>query len=128
MRTLDALPREGHLLWRISVPPALGWRVGEVLAPLDAHIAYDWAGGLVWASVLETDPQAVGAAIRAIARELGGHAVLVRAPPALRASLLPAARTDAGADQGHKALHRRLKAAFDPHGILNPGVDLAGEL
>jgi glycolate oxidase FAD binding subunit len=134
MRTLDALPREGHLLWRISVPPALGWRVGEVLAPLNAHSAYDWAGGLVWAAVPETAPrdggaQAAGAGIRAIARALGGHAVLVRAPPALRASLLPAAaQADAGGDQGLKALHQRLKAAFDPHGILNPGVDLAGEL
>jgi len=139
MRTLDALPREGHLLWRISVPPALGWRVGEVLASLDAHIAYDWAGGLVWAAIPETAPrdggaradgaQAVGAGIRAIARALGGHAVLVRAPPAPRASLLPAAaQADAGGDLGLKALHQRLKAAFDPHGILNPGVDMAGEL
>jgi FAD/FMN-containing dehydrogenase len=54
--------------------------------------------------------------------------VLVRAAPALRESLRAAEPTAAGADQGLKALHQRLKAAFDPHGILNPGVDLAGEL
>jgi len=138
MRTLDVLPREGHVLWRISVPPAHGWRVGELLASSDAQYVYDWAGGLVWAAVPETAPreggaeadgaQAIGTGIRAIARSLGGHAVLVRAPPALRASLLAAAPAAAFGDQGLRRLHQRLKAAFDPHGILNPGVDLADEL
>jgi glycolate oxidase FAD binding subunit len=128
VRTLDALPREGHLLWRISVPPALGWRVAELLASNDLHYVYDWAGGLVWAAVPETAPRGEGARIRAIARSLGGHAVLVRAPPALRESLLAAAPAAVDGDQGLRQLHQRLKAAFDPHGILNPGVDLAGEL
>jgi len=137
VRTLDALPREGHVLWRISVPPALGWRVGELLASNDARYVYDWAGGLVWVAVAESalrggardgGAQAEGAGIRAIARSLGGHAVLVRAPPALRESLRAAEPAATGGDQGLKALHQRLKAAFDPHGILNPGVDLAGEL
>src|ERR1019366_635223 len=97
MRTLDVLPGEGHVLWRISVPPAQGWRVGELLASSDAQYVYDWAGGLGWAAVPETAPReggaeadgahAIGTGIRAFARSLGGHAVLVRAPPALRASL-----------------------------------------
>jgi len=128
MRTLDALPREGHVLWRISVPPALGWRVGESLASNGARYVYDWAGGLVWAAVPETALRSGGARIRAIARSLGGHAVLVRAPPALRESLLAGPPAVVDADQGLKVLHQRLKAAFDPQGILNPGVDLAGEL
>jgi hypothetical protein len=54
--------------------------------------------------------------------------VLVRAPPALRESLLAGTPALADVDQGLRVLHQRLKAAFDPHGILNPGVDLAGEL
>jgi glycolate oxidase FAD binding subunit len=143
VRTLDALPREAHVLWRISVPPALGWRVGELLASNEVHYVYDWAGGLVWAAVPVTalrgsgardngtqvgGAQADGARIRAIARSLGGHAVLVRAPPALRESLLAGTPALADVDQGLRVLHQRLKAAFDPHGILNPGIDLAGEL
>jgi glycolate oxidase FAD binding subunit len=133
VRTLEALPREGHVLWRISVPPALGWRVGELLASNDARYVYDWAGGLVWGAIPETAMQGGGARadgtrIRAIARSLGGHATLVRAPPALRESMLAAAPVAADADQGLKVLHQRLKAAFDPHGILNPGLDLSGEL
>jgi FAD/FMN-containing dehydrogenase len=45
---------------------------------------------------------------------------LIRAPLALRES-----RTaDADGDHGLKRLHQRLKAAFDPREILNPGLDL----
>ena len=43
-------------------------------------------------------------------------------------SLLAAAPAAVDGDQGLRQLHQRLKAAFDPYGILNPGVDLAGEL
>ncbi len=34
----------------------------------------------------------------------------------------------ADAHDGMRRLHARLKAAFDPCGILNPGLDLAAEL
>jgi glycolate oxidase FAD binding subunit len=129
VRTLDALPREGHVLWRISVPPVRGWQVGALLATNDVRYVYDWAGALVWAAVPESAPRdggapADGVRVRSIARSLGGHAVLIRAPLAMRASLLAAADVD----EGLRRLHERLKAAFDPHGILNPGVDLASEL
>jgi len=57
---------------------------------------------------------------------------LIRAPPAMRAALSPADRSArAGAADAHgemRRLHARLKAAFDPRGILNPGLDLAAEL
>jgi glycolate oxidase FAD binding subunit len=130
IRTLDALPREGYVLWRISVPPARGWQVQSLLASSDVHLAYDWAGGLVWAAVPEDAaydahaPHAAGERIRALARSLGGHAWLVRAPPAMRESL----SRGADGDQALKCLHERVKAAFDPHGILNPGLDLAAGL
>ncbi|MGO9515197.1 MAG: glycolate oxidase subunit GlcE [Steroidobacteraceae bacterium] len=122
VRTLDALPRAGHVLWRISVPPARGWQVPSLLASDCVRYVYDWAGALVWAAVPENDPHAAGAQIRAIARSLGGHARLIRAPPAMRETLVPA-----DAEQGLKSLQQRLKAAFDPQGILNPGLDLTAE-
>jgi glycolate oxidase FAD binding subunit len=140
IRTLDALPHAGHMLWRISVPPARGWQVQSLIASSDAHYVYDWAGGLVWAAVPDDVPHGAGgpydaggpdsaaARIPSIARSLGGHAQLVRARVAMRESLSRAAGGwAAGGDQGLKRLHERLKTAFDPRGILNPGLDLAAE-
>jgi glycolate oxidase FAD binding subunit len=137
VRSLDVLPRQGHLLWRLSVPPARGWRVQPLLAWAGARYVYDWAGGLVWAAVPEdaaparTEP-VHAARVRAAARSLGGHAALIRAPAAMREALSRAEHTAlpgaADALGGMRALHARLKAAFDPCGILNPGLDLAAEL
>lgn len=90
-------------LWRLSVPPA---------APplnLPGKWLTDWGGAQRW---LKSDAPA--AEIRQAATTAGGHALLFRGgdrasgvfqplPPALR------------------ALHRRLKQAFDPQRILNPG-------
>jgi len=53
---------------------------------------------------------------RAIA-EFGGHATLIRAERATRASL----DVFQPLDLGLTALTKKLKAAFDPAGILNPG-------
>ena len=140
--TLDSLPRADHVLWRISVPPARGWQVRSLLAEDDAHYLYDWAGALVWAAIPERAAHAGGSQLPAIARSLGGHATLIRAPQALREALAAAtagaAAGDgpaAGASQGGRGdhrglqrLHERLKAAFDPRGILNPGLDLMADL
>jgi len=89
-------------LWRISVPPACGWQVGEAVR---GEGLYDWAGGLVW---LLADN---GGDVRPAIRALGGHATLYRGE-------------DAGFEPlsgAHAALSARVKAAFDPAGVLNPG-------
>jgi glycolate oxidase FAD binding subunit len=124
VRSLDALPRAGHVLWRISVPPARGWQVQSLLACEEAQFVSDWAGALVWAAVPEQAALAGGAKICAIARALGGYAMLVRAPLAMRAALSVAADRD----HGLARLQERVKAAFDPCGILNPGLDIAADL
>jgi len=124
MRTLEPLPHAAHVLWRISVPPARGWQVQPLLAAVDAKYLYDWAGALVWVAVPEGAPPAACADIRTAARSLGGHATLIRAPLALRE--MPGDQADG--DQGRRRLQQRLKAAFDPFGILNPGLDLSAEL
>jgi glycolate oxidase FAD binding subunit len=94
----------GEPLWRLSLPstaPALG---------VDGLRAIEWGGAQRWYADEPT-------AIREVAASLGGHAVLYRAPESERclegafAPLSPALL----------ALHRRLKKAFDPRGILNPG-------
>jgi glycolate oxidase FAD binding subunit len=52
----------------------------------------------------------------------GGHATLIRAPAALRASVA-AFEAHTG---GLAALTRRVKDAFDPRGVLGPGRMWAG--
>lgn len=104
-------------LWRVSVPPMSGH---EVLAAMneagEARAFMDWAGGLVWLEVPEA-PHGFAEVIRASFAGSGGHATLIRASADMRATLpvfepQPGPLTELGA---------RLKAAFDPLGILNPG-------
>ena len=102
-QTLPFFTRAGGALWRVSVPPGAGtMRVG-------GDVLVDWGGALRW---LRTDAPAD--AVRTAAERAGGHATLFRGgdrtgevfhplPPAVR------------------RLHERLKAAFDPSGIFNPG-------
>jgi glycolate oxidase FAD binding subunit len=93
----------GDMLWRLSLP--------SITPPLDLAGAQliEWGGSQRW--------WRGGAAAREAATKAGGHATLFRAgehgdksagvfqplsPPLLQ-------------------IHRRLKAAFDPRGVFNPG-------
>jgi len=90
-------------LWRLSVP-----QTAAPLVPEEPQLV-DWGGGVRWVRG-PLDPFTV----RSTVERVGGHATLFRGgdksvgvfhplPPALM------------------KIHRRLKAAFDPAGILNPG-------
>ena len=102
-------------VWKLSVAPMVGAGVlAAIKTQCDARGFYDWAGGLIW-----LDCPAEGDAGAAIVRAAvgPGHATLVRAPEALRASIdvfHPQAAALA-------ALAARVKDAFDPQHILNPG-------
>lgn len=102
IREVEALAEDARPLWRLSLPPAAGWRAPHAL-PGDA--LYDWGGGLVW---LATDEPA--AKVRRVVGELGGHALCLRGGEAF------APRSGALG-----ALQDRVKAAFDPLSVLNPG-------
>ena len=109
-----AEPRE-RAIWRVSLRPSMGARF---VAALGAHALahfYDWGGGLVW---LASEPTIdAAAAVRAALARLGGHATLMRAPDALRASVdvfEPLTPTLARLTKG-------IKASFDPDGMFNPG-------
>jgi glycolate oxidase FAD binding subunit len=99
---------DGRPLWRLSLR--------SDAPPLELHgdWLYEWGGALRW-RIGEAD----GAAVRGAARALGGHATRFKG--------------HGGADDVFTeppapvlALHRRLKAAFDPGGVLNPGRMYAG--
>jgi glycolate oxidase FAD binding subunit len=107
-------------LWRVSATPSKGCEIAAKITPA-AMLFYDWAGGLIW--VAPPVAQDCGASeIRNAVAAAGGHATLVRAPPAVRASVDPF-HPETGA---LAALTRRVKENFDPKGVLNPGRMWAG--
>jgi glycolate oxidase FAD binding subunit len=99
-------PFFGATLWRISVPTT------AAPLPLAGSTFIEWHGGLRWLAA-EVDPPAV----RAAAKAAGGHATLFRADAALKR--VAGAFDDLPATL--MTLHRRVKQAFDPAGIFNPG-------
>lgn len=128
LRDVEPFVGDPRAVWRISVAPQAGPALGNALRGLGAvEVFYDWGGGLLWAAVpLASDGiagDALAAAIRAaVAAAGGGHAMLVRAPEDMRLQV-PVFQPQ---PEGLAALTRRVKTAFDPSGILNPGRIAAG--
>jgi glycolate oxidase FAD binding subunit len=90
-------------LWRLSVPPA-----SPPLA-LQGDWLIDWGGAQRW--LFSNDP---AEHIRQLASDVGGHATLFRHNSDNYEVFHPL-------PAGLLALHRRLKAALDPHAVFNPG-------
>jgi len=107
-------------LWRISTAPSRGHEIAAAITPA-AQMFYDWAGGLLWVAMPFADEPDAGS-IRAAVNSVGGHATLVRAPAAVRASVEVFEPQEAAL----RALAKRVKESFDPKGVLNPGRMYAG--
>jgi len=90
-------------LWRLSVK--------STAAPLDlpGRQLIEWGGALRW---IQSGAEA--GTIRAAAASAGGHATLFRASDKSAGAFQPL-------PAGLMKLHRNLKQALDPAGILNPG-------
>jgi glycolate oxidase FAD binding subunit len=88
-------------LWRLSLP--------STTPPLLGAQLLEWGGAQRW---LRTDLEA--AAIRAAARQAGGHATLYKGGDKQAGVFQPL-------EPAVAAIHRNLKQAFDPAGIFNPG-------
>src|SRR5580658_1262210 len=109
-------------LWRISTAPTQGTNVGRALAEqADAELFYDWAGGLIWAA-LPVANDAHAPLVRAAVATAGGHATLIRAPAAVRAAV----EVFTPEEPALAALTARVRAGFDPQGVLNAGRMWAG--
>ena len=113
IRDVAPLIDPGHSVWRISLPAADSARtVAAIMQATPAEAFYDWGGGLVWLT-LPSDAEAQ------LVRGLlpSGHATLMRAPVDIRA----ATAIFQPQPPALAALQGRVKAAFDPDGILSPG-------
>jgi glycolate oxidase FAD binding subunit len=99
--TLDFFAGDATL-WRLSMPPAT--------PPLDipGQTLLDWGGAQRW---LKTPSDAQS--IRRATEQEGGHATRFHGGTGERFGTL---------QEPLLSLHRRLKAAFDPANILNPGL------
>ncbi len=117
-RPLQAMTNDA--VWRVSVRPSAG--PGMLRAVADAGVSgfLDWGGGLVW--LAGSADAATHAAVEAAARTAHGTWTLLRAPEPLRAAV----QVVPPEPPALAAITRRVKAALDPRGILNPGRIYAG--
>jgi glycolate oxidase FAD binding subunit len=113
-------------VWRVSVAPARGTAIGATLARTLGAVWYlDWGGGLLWLAVAEQGDggaATIRAAIRGNDGQGTGHATLIKGSPALRRAVPVFEPQPAPL----AALSRRVKDAFDPRHILNPGRMIEG--
>ena len=93
-------------LWRLSVPST------TIPLTLPGKQFIEWGGALRWLA-----GDAPAAVIRKAAAQAGGHATLFRAA----ADLQREAGVFAPLGPVLARIHKNLKAAFDPHGVFNPG-------
>ena len=116
LRIRDARPiaEKPFDIWKVSCAPS---DAPKVLAALDSRLEIrmmaDWAGGLLWIG----GPSArIGPALRqAVAGLDSGFAMLVRDLSVTRDKIPPFQPLPAGLYE----LHKRVKASFDPLGVLN---------
>jgi glycolate oxidase FAD binding subunit len=121
LRQLSPLQDSTAPLWRLSTAPRSGPAVvAAITRYMECRAFYDWSGGLVWIEVLDT-ADAGAADIRRVIAHHGGHATLIRAAPAVRASI----DVFQPLEPDLAAITRGIKAVFDPKDILNRGRLLA---
>ncbi|PWG64265.1 glycolate oxidase subunit GlcE [Sediminicurvatus halobius] len=101
--THDFFTSEGPPLWRLALPP------GAPLPALDGALFSEWAGKQLWLR-----SAADAESIRRETARLGGHATLFRGGDRSGEVFHPLEAVTL-------RLHRELKRAFDPAGVLNPG-------
>ena len=100
----------GESLWRLALP----FDAPVLAGPLaGGGVLHEWHGMQRWIKSRAVG-EAAPIALQQLARRLGGHATRFRGGDRSSPAFAPLAPTTA-------AIHRRLKAEFDPQGVFNPG-------
>jgi glycolate oxidase FAD binding subunit len=98
----------GGALWRLSVPPAASSII------LKGEQLIEWGGAQRWLKVDAAPAADAAQDVRRTVAAAGGHATLFRAKDKSAGAFHPLAPAVA-------KINQRLKQAFDPAGIFNPG-------
>ena len=126
LATLNEISSRDGMVVRAALPLAAQGAFATTAARLEgfAQLVADAASGIVRVVVRGDDAVTVDAAdaLLAAARAVGGSARIERRPDSLRGRLRPWG----DAEPAGLFLMRRLKEAFDPRGILEPGRSAAG--
>jgi glycolate oxidase FAD binding subunit len=117
IRDVDLLADADGDIWKLSCAPA---SAPAIIATLFDHFDFqffaDWAGGLLW--LAGPSGAEFGTAMRsALASNGKGHAQLIRDKGNSKDLIAPLQPLSSA----HYALHKRVKAAFDPRSVLNFG-------
>lgn len=117
----DAVPLRtdaGEAIWRVSVRPSRGPAALDAITRGGGRGFLDWGGGLLWAA----GPAGLHETVVTTATDGKGTWTLMRGPDGMRAAVdvLPPEPAPL------QRITRRVKAAMDPHGVLNPGRMYAG--
>lgn len=116
VRNAEPLPiQRDDAVWKISVRPSLGPAILKEGQNAGLFGYLDWGGGLVFLTGPAT--REAHAAVTSAVRRADGAWWLLRAPEFLRLD----AAAQAPESLALAAIRRRMVAAFDPAGILNPG-------
>ena len=108
-----------RVVWRLCPTPSMSPSVAHSIrgALPSAEFYFDWGGGLIWLS-LDAEQAGADAGARIVrGAPKSGHATLIAAPEALRATVPVFEPLSAAVAE----LTARVKKGFDPRGILNPG-------
>lgn len=107
----------GRIRFLVRVPPRDTRAAVDEVGRLDGvHFVASFGVGEVGAGLEEVEPGKLGA-LRSWAQRRGGSLVLFRAPPELYSSF-----GAWGGPPNAIEIQRRVKAAFDPAGVCNPGI------
>nr|WP_256478383.1 glycolate oxidase subunit GlcE [Notoacmeibacter sp. MSK16QG-6] len=104
-------------VWRLSMRPSDAHEAVMALRmKAGASAFYDWQGGLAWVR-MEGGNTMSGLVRKTVEANGGGHATLIRATESERRFAVPFQPQE----KPLAILEYRIRKAFDPQGILNPG-------
>ena len=114
IRDVQPLAEKPLDIWKVSCAPADAAKLLDSLDPrLNIRMIADWAGGLLW---IASSKAQLGPALRKAVQELdSGFAMLFRDVGVTREKIEPLQPLSGGMYE----LHKRVKASFDPLGVLN---------